>query len=283
MLYSNGVTLAVKVCLVAAVTLVAALGSPYALAQQSDSRIEILVCPSPSESDLRIITPRSDSIVNQARVVIEGEVEFISQIDLFVDDVYGSTVALGHSATAFRSSTTLAPGTHTLRLVASDSCSKTIHTRQIVVTYEPQATPGVGADAPTIITAPGDEADIITTPVENPALGLFETALPRPITSPPPSALEHVSPKPPTDMGQIFGNEATDTILRTSLLVAGGAVLAMPAVTASVAAALTQVGGLAQGAASATSTTAPVVSKRMRYYILAKIIGAALLLLPFVI
>ena len=63
MLYSNGAAFAVKACVIIAVAFAAAFGPSDVLAQQSNSRIEVIVCPSPTESDLRIIAPSSDSII----------------------------------------------------------------------------------------------------------------------------------------------------------------------------------------------------------------------------
>lgn len=276
--YSSGATLVAKLYVVSLAAALLFACIPVS-AQQSDGRVEVMVCPDPSQSSLRITTPSSDSVVNQARVTIEGEVEFISQIDLFIDDAYNSTIALGHSATAFRTSVTLSPGTHTLRLEASDSCSNTSHTSQAVMTYEPQTEPSTGADSDTSIITPGAPPVVTGVPINNPAFGLFEAALPRPITPSTLIAPRHVTPSSNTDTGLLFGDEVADVVFRTLSLVAGAALVAVSPIAASAGVALARMGSIVTSGTS-PSPSAPV---HRRYYLLAKLLGAVLLGVPFIV
>lgn len=113
--------------------------------------VEVMVCPAASESSFSVSQPQSDSIVGEPKVTITGDVKFISQIDFFIDDVYNHTEALGYVDTQFSSEVSLPSGTHTIKFIATDSCSQTIHEEHIVVTYEPKTQPSVGEDVETIV------------------------------------------------------------------------------------------------------------------------------------
>lgn len=113
--------------------------------------VEVMICPDASQSNIAISSPQSDSIINVPKVPISGEVTYISQIDFFIDDVYSNTVALGYSATNFSSTVALAPGTHTIKLTATDSCSQTTFTDSVVITYEPATQPSTGETVETLV------------------------------------------------------------------------------------------------------------------------------------
>lgn len=104
------------------------------------SQITVMVCPTTTESAFTVTTPQSDSVVGRADVAVSGGVKNISQIDFFVDDIYNNTVAIGYTDTAFATVISLAPGTHTLKMTAYDSCHQTSHTNSLVLTYEPTVT-----------------------------------------------------------------------------------------------------------------------------------------------
>lgn len=140
-------------------------------AQTGGSNVQIMVCPQPSESSLAVLQPQSDSVIDEPKVAISGTVVHISQIDFFIDDTYNHTQALGFSAANFTSSVTLSPGTHTLKLVASDSCSQTTHEQTLVVTYEPKVVPSVGSAVDTTVDDKVIDAEL-TEPV--PGQNVFE-------------------------------------------------------------------------------------------------------------
>jgi hypothetical protein len=150
MQYCNGVAVVGKLLsVVACVALL--LGGAPARAQDEGNRIEVMICPDVGMSNLTIIRPQSDSVVSSPNVVITGDVAYISQIDFFIDGTYGHTLALGQADTSFESNLALSPGTHTIKLAASDSCSQTTHDGSLVLTYEPAITPSVGEDVSTEI------------------------------------------------------------------------------------------------------------------------------------
>lgn len=113
--------------------------------------VEVMICPDSSQSKITITSPQSDSIINEPKVSISGDVTYISQIDFFIDDVYSNTVALGYSATEFLSPVSLEPGTHTIKVTATDSCSQATYTDSVVITYEPTTQPSLGENVETVV------------------------------------------------------------------------------------------------------------------------------------
>lgn len=181
--------------------------------------VQIMVCPQPSESRFSVLAPVSDSIVDVPKVSITGAVEYISQIDFFVDGTYNHTQALGYSAANFTSSLTLSPGTHTLKFIASDSCSQTIHEQSVVMTYEPKAVSSIGETVATRVeeteraaepTEPLPEHNFFQQYIEPPLRGIAEVL---DLTEPSPG-VEPVSPLPSAGRAMLF-------IAGTSAVVSG--------------------------------------------------------------
>ena len=217
MRYCSVAPLAGKGCLILIACLALAWSSPVGAVQSSgESRIEVLVCPTGSQSAFVPTQPQSDSVVNAAKLNVTGTVAFISQIDFFIDEVYNNTVALGYSATTFDTHITLSPGTHTIKLVATDSCSQTVHTEELVVTYQPKTEPSVGEEVVTEV-----ENTVRNPPVQNPAEPITNPILDiidRTITPPVVAVADSLNILPSEE-----ANEATriaDTV-RTVLFAAG--------------------------------------------------------------
>jgi len=129
---------------------------------QGGGAVNVMVCPQPHESSFVVATPPSDSTVDEPKLSLAGSVVYISQIDFFIDDVYNHTQALGYGSSDFVSTLTLAPGTHTLKLVASDSCSQTTHEQVLIITYQPKVVASNGGAVVTeldngeTVVIPGD-------------------------------------------------------------------------------------------------------------------------------
>jgi hypothetical protein len=51
------------------------------------------------------------------------------------------------------------PGTHTIKLVASDSCGQQTHEDSVVISYHPQLNPGTGSDTATSLPAGGQASN----------------------------------------------------------------------------------------------------------------------------
>lgn len=146
--YYTGAIAVARVLIVSAAT-IGILGGAVVSAQTATDNVEVMVCPDASQSSFVLNQPQSDSVTDQEKVIISGGVLFISQIDFFINDTYSHTVALGSDDVNFESSMSLPPGTHTLKFVATDSCSNVIHTQSIVVTYQPAVQPSLGSEVDT--------------------------------------------------------------------------------------------------------------------------------------
>lgn len=151
------------------------LSSPV---QGMADNVQVMVCPQPDQSSLTVHQPQSDSIISEPILPIGGSIEYISQIDFFIDNVYNNTVAMGYSATEFASTVTMDPGTHTIKLVATDSCSQTTHEYSLVVTYEPKIPPSVGENIETVVDGQIKQGRNISTAPE-PAKNSIEKAIDR--------------------------------------------------------------------------------------------------------
>jgi len=116
-----------------------------------DTAINVAVCGVGSSAQLTIDTPPSDSVVNTPNVQISGQVANATQIDISIDGQYNSTVPLGATQTSYSTSVQLSSGTHTVSLLANDVCNNQDATASVVITYQPQTTPGSGGDTPTTI------------------------------------------------------------------------------------------------------------------------------------
>lgn len=152
-------------------------------AQQNDN-IEVMVCPDPSQSSFAVSEPQSDSVTDQPKTVIRGSIQYISQIDFFIDDVYNNTIALGYSDVVFESTMTLPPGTHTLKIVATDSCSRTVHSETKVITYEPAIQPSIGQQVATQIDGQATpDGEVVSEPDKSVIETIVDDAIVMPLIS----------------------------------------------------------------------------------------------------
>lgn len=111
-----------------------ASSSVYALVDSAGTNIDVAVC-APS-STIVLMSPVNDSVVTQPIVPISGTVTQANQIEVYIDGIFDSIIPLTPSQTSFNDSVQLAPGTHTIKVVAVDACAAMNGTTQVVVTYE---------------------------------------------------------------------------------------------------------------------------------------------------
>jgi len=102
---------------------------------------------------MAITSPASDTVVDTSPVKVTGSVTSISQIDVSVDDVYNSTIAIAAGESRFETLVSLEPGTHTIKLLAYDSCAQQTHEDSFVISYSPVFVPAAGRDAETTVAA----------------------------------------------------------------------------------------------------------------------------------
>jgi hypothetical protein len=156
------------------------------MAQTPDDNIEVMICPDPSQSSLMVREPQSDSVTDQPSADINGSIQLISQIDFFIDDVYNHTLALAHQDTSFSTKISLSPGTHTLKLVATDSCSNTVHTESMIITHEPAIQPSIGQNVDTQVEGRDDltvnEGEVIE-PSKSIVQEVFDTVITAPLVN----------------------------------------------------------------------------------------------------
>jgi hypothetical protein len=151
-------------------------------ALQTGPRVEVLVCPTADQSNVMIVEPQADSTVNEPKVAIKGQVEYISQIDFFINDVYSHTVALGYADISFESVITLSPGTHTIKVIATGSCSQATRDDSAVITYQPKTQPSVGQEVDTTVEGIAYASDeVVASPQPSPLERVVEEWVKAPI------------------------------------------------------------------------------------------------------
>lgn len=131
--------------------------------QVKDTKIRVTVCPSSADqSGFTIDKPVSDSVVDSVPVVVTGTVSNISQIDFLIDGVYGSSIQVSGSDSRYSHILTLTPGTHTIKLIALDSCQKYTHSRSVIITVAFATSPSKGPTTPTIVPGTGNPSTSMT-------------------------------------------------------------------------------------------------------------------------
>ena len=116
--------------------------------------------------DIDVTQPASDSVVNNPKITVSGNVTRTSQLDIYINNIYSQSVAISQSNPDFSIDIFLDKGTNTIRLEAFYSCNNTSNNSEVVVTYEPGSKPSEGKDTNTKTTEPGQTRPLT---VNNPA------------------------------------------------------------------------------------------------------------------
>ena len=95
--------------------------------------------------DVTITSPPTDSVVNTSNVNFTGIANTTSQIDIYVNNVYSQSVAIGASPN-FSTSVGLNEGTNTIKFAAYFSCNGTNADYEVVVDYYVIPTPSQPGD-----------------------------------------------------------------------------------------------------------------------------------------
>ncbi len=115
---------------------------------QAQTMVSTTICR--NSSTVTISSPQSDSVVTSPFVTLSGTVAQAGQIEVYIDGVFDSVVPLSVAQTTFQTSVQLSTGTHTIKLVAIDSCESTNGETTMVLTYTPLTTGGSsGTTTPT--------------------------------------------------------------------------------------------------------------------------------------
>jgi len=92
---------------------------------------------------LTVTTNIDGKVVKEPAVTIEGAVHNVTQIIVYVDDVYNTSLPLATGAETYVVAFGVTPGTHEVRIVGLDAYTNTEASQTVRFTYEP-ATGGTG-------------------------------------------------------------------------------------------------------------------------------------------
>lgn len=123
---------------------------------QQQTQVLATLCDS-AGPDVTITSPPTDSVVNTSNVNFTGIAQRTSQIDIFVNNVYSQSVAIGASPN-FSTTVGLSEGTNTIKFSAFFSCNSTSQDVEVVVDYH-------------IIPTPSQPGDTSSSTDQNPASG----------------------------------------------------------------------------------------------------------------
>jgi hypothetical protein len=106
-----------------------------ALTSNAGTMVGATLCT--TTSTVSLIAPVSDSVVTNPTVPLSGTVTQASQIEVYIDDIFDSVIPLSMGQTSFSGSVQLASGTHTIKVVAINTCPGSNGSDSAVVTYQP--------------------------------------------------------------------------------------------------------------------------------------------------
>jgi hypothetical protein len=142
--------------LVSLFALVLMLGSVWLTATNASavSNIDAVICRSNQGSTLTVSRPQSDSVINVSKVELTGTVSQSSQLEIYVDGAFSGVEPLTMGVESYTTTVDVAPGAHTIKLVAIDICQISSADASVVLTYQPVSSPSAGRQVSTTV---GDE------------------------------------------------------------------------------------------------------------------------------
>lgn len=132
--------------LLASSALLVALFSTGAHATDS-SRVQVSVDSGTTHPALEVKKPASPATVNTMPVTLSGNVKSLTQIQVYVDNVFSVTIPLDEGAPEFSYGLVVPQGTHEVKLVGISPFVDNSPTVTLAVAYEP---PSVTPDSPGI-------------------------------------------------------------------------------------------------------------------------------------
>lgn len=104
----------------------------------TETSVDAIVCnPSDRIATLSITAPTDDTIIGTMPVAVKGEIRNISQIEVYVDEVYSFAESFSSDTTVFNLEVSLERGTHEVLLKGVDICNYNDITDSVVVTHQP--------------------------------------------------------------------------------------------------------------------------------------------------
>lgn len=133
--------------LVAVASISALLACISAPVNAQGTTITVPLCDT-ALSTITIDTPQDNSVFNESPVTITGSVYRLTQIQVYLDGNYVSTVPLDSGATSFTTSVYINQGTNLVRLVGIDPCTPDNPEVTWKIIYAPGAAPTVQPTPP---------------------------------------------------------------------------------------------------------------------------------------
>lgn len=110
-------------------------------AVSSDTDIGATVCNGQAAT-LTIQAPGNDTTLAESAIKVQGTVERVNSIEIYIDGSINSTASLAVNQVTFSQDVLLGGGTHTIRVSGNDSCHVGNPEASVVVTYRPKISPG---------------------------------------------------------------------------------------------------------------------------------------------
>ncbi len=144
------------------ILLLCLLGFSYSLiskvfAQTGSTTVGAILCDTQGP-DLQITAPVSDTSTSSQVISIQGMAYRTSQIDIYLNNVYDHSVAIGFDA-VLQTPVSLIEGTNTIKLQAFFSCNGTSSDSTLIIRYQPEVVP-VPIEPTTVVTGLGDQSGV---------------------------------------------------------------------------------------------------------------------------
>lgn len=135
--------------------------SLFGASVSANTVVGAVVCSPSNSASLAISQPVDGHTTADMPVTISGSLNLLSQIRVFVDNVFTETVPIASDASTFSFELTLPTGSHEVRLEGVDICQLTSPVAQVVVIYNPETTVVGQPSAPQGPQTPAPEYETI--------------------------------------------------------------------------------------------------------------------------
>ncbi len=129
------------------------------LVSAQDSQVIVRVCDAAALGQIDIVSPESDTVLRQTPLVLEGQVQLVNQVEIYINGNYHKVQAVASGSNQFSTTVSLQPGTQTIEARGVGLCNGDEVQDQIVVTYEPPPNPVTAPDS-----SPGSRVPTVVSP-----------------------------------------------------------------------------------------------------------------------